>query len=411
MEVARPFREAAEALATRDRSRPDADGLDAEEADAAAALFIEALARTAFRNQEMAEAVRLSDGALTLAEPLRLDEIVAMSLVTKGTALMFSGRRREGLALLEGAVLDAQVHGEHIAALRGLNNLASGMVDSDPRGSLERTREGMALARRLGLTGFDGYHAGNAVGAAERLGEWAWAEQALGELLENDPDRYEAEWIAANRDAFTAWRGDPDIARAERILAGARAESDIQSEVNVSTWLARCAFAARRPDEAVRYAEPFLRYANDNGAYNADFAMMARFALHAGRLDVAQRVRDVSGPIFGGVIDHDRANVRAGIAALEHRVPEALGLYRSALAGYRDAGCRFDFALTVLDMAALIGTDEPAVRAAIPEGREILVALGAHPLVERLDALAGEGQRPPSSPSPATEAAAARLTG
>jgi hypothetical protein len=105
------------------------------------------------------------------------------------------------------------------------------------------------------------------------------------------------------------------------------------------------------------------------------------------------------------------ANVRAGIAALEGRVPDALGLYRSALAGYRDAGCRFDFALTVLDMAALIGTDEPAVRAAIPEGREILVALGAHPLVERLDALAGEGQRPPSSPSPATEAAAARLTG
>ncbi len=309
IEVARPFREAAEALATRDRDRPAAGGPDAEEADAAAALFTEALARTAFRNQEMAEAVRLSDRAMALAEPLRLDEIVAMSLVTKGTALMHV-RRREGLALLEGAVLDARAHGQHFAALRGLNNLASGLIDTDPRGSLERTREGMALARRLGLTGFDGYHAGNAVGAAERLGEWAWAEQALGELVENDPDRFEAEWIAANRDAFTAWRGDPDIARAERILAAARAESDYQSEVNASTWLARCAFAAGRPDEAVRLAEPFLRFAIESGNWGGEFAMSVRFALHAGRLDVAHRVHDASGTIFGGVIDHDMANVR-----------------------------------------------------------------------------------------------------
>ena len=56
-------------------------------------------------------------------------------------------------------------------------------------------------------------------------------------------------------------------------------------------------------------------------------------------------------------------------------------------------GCRFDVALTVLDMAALIGPDEPAVRAAIPEGREILVSLGAQTLLERLDALEA-GARP-----------------
>ena len=98
----------------------------------------------------MEEAIRWSDRALTLAEPLRLDEIVAMSFVTKGTALMYTGHRREGVALLEGAVLDARAHGQHVAALRGGNNLASGTVDSDPRGSLERTRQGMALSRRLG---------------------------------------------------------------------------------------------------------------------------------------------------------------------------------------------------------------------------------------------------------------------
>ncbi|HEY4189421.1 MAG TPA: hypothetical protein VGM28_03290, partial [Candidatus Limnocylindrales bacterium] len=396
MEIARPYREAAEELAARDRHGSSVAGLDAVEGDAAAALFLEALGRTAFRNQEMEEAVRLSDRALALAETLRLDEIVAMALVTKASALMFSGHRREGIALLEGAVLDARAHGQHAAALRGGNNLASGMVDSDPRASLERTREGMALARRLGLSGFDAYHAGNAVGAAEHLGEWAWVRQALGELVENDPDRIDVEWIVANRDAFTAWTGNPDIARAERMRASALAESDYQSELNIGGWLARCAFAAGRPDEAVRHAEPFFRYASEGG-HTSEFAMMARFGLHAGRVEVAERVLVLVEDLFGGLTDHDKANVQAGIAALQGRVPESLGLYRSALAGYRDAGCRFDVALTVLDMAALIGTDEPAVRAAIPEGREILVGLGAQPLVERLDALAGERGRPSMS--------------
>ena len=87
--------------------------------------------------------------------------------------------------------------------------------------------------------------------------------------------------------------------------------------------------------------------------------------------------------------------------------PEAVGLSRAALAGYRDAGCRFDVALTILDMAALIGPAEPAVRSAIPEGREILESLGARPLVERLDALAWDAGRLAAGPSPASKSTAA----
>ena len=89
-------------------------------------------------------------------------------------------------------------------------------------------------------------------------------------------------------------------------------------------------------------------------------------------------------------MDHDLANVRAGIAAAEGRTADALGQYRAALAGYREIGCRFDTALTILDMAVLIGPDEPAVRGAIPECREILESLGARRLLERLDAI-GDG--------------------
>ena len=145
------------------------------------------------------------------------------------------------------------------------------------------------------------------------------------------------------------------------------------------------------------------------GADVLDFAMIGRFALHAGRLDVAQRVLGLAERRFGGVLDHDRSNLGAGIAALEGRIPEALALYRSALAGYRDAGCRFDVALTILDMAALVGPAEPAVRSAIPEGREILEGLGARPLVEQLDRLAAGGGPPTSGSAPVTEDAASRV--
>jgi class 3 adenylate cyclase/tetratricopeptide (TPR) repeat protein len=379
IEVAGPFRDEAEALAeaaTRDES---ALSLEAREA---AAQFALQLGNTAYRVPDAREAIRWADLALRLAEPLRQDEIVAMALITKGSALVSMGHRREGVALLEGAVIDAQAHGQHAAAIRGTNNLAS-MTQQDPRGALERVRQGMALARRLGIRSHDGYYAGNA-GIAIRLGEWAWLHDALDELVQADPDRLEAEWIASCRDAAAAWTGDPDIARLERLLASARLQNDWQTEMNTSAMLAECAFADGRLEDALSFCVLFLKQAEQDPSPGGE-DLPFRISIHAGRLDLARRVLELTDDSRGGVVDHDLATMRAGIAAREGRAGEALGLYRSALAGYREAGCRFDVALVILDMAVLIGPADPAVRALIPEGRKILEELGAVPLLARLD--------------------------
>ena len=58
-------------------------------------------------------------------------------------------------------------------------------------------------------------------------------------------------------------------------------------------------------------------------------------------------------------------------------------------------------ALVVLDMAMLIGPDEPAVAAAIPEGRAILETLGAEPLLTLLSA-ADQLRDAPDVPIPAS---------
>jgi tetratricopeptide (TPR) repeat protein len=343
------------------------------------------MARLEFRLKRYAESIRWSDRALALAEPLRLDETIGMALVTKGTAMASSGQLREGLALVEGAVVDATAHRQNLATLRGLNNLASTTAGIDPRASMERTKLGIATVRRLGFRSFDSYHAGNAVGAAEPLGEWTWLRETVSAMLEDENERDEREWLEFTRDYFTAWTGQPDVASVERLLANARRDNDYQSEQNLSDFLARAAFASGDAARALALSEPFLR--DGAGGEILEFDFVGRYALHAGRADTALDVLELIGSGPGGVADHQIEALRAGLAALEGRRDDAVALYRSALAGFRSFGLRFSLALAIFDMAHLLGPGDPAVRSVIDEGRAILEELGAHTLLARMDDL------------------------
>ncbi|HUQ43080.1 MAG TPA: adenylate/guanylate cyclase domain-containing protein [Candidatus Limnocylindria bacterium] len=382
-EIAAQIRDEAEALV---ESSVHDEALVDRGAAEVAAIYAEGMARLEFRLTNMPETIRWSNQALLLAERLRDDEILAMAMVTKGTAATENGQLREGRALLEGAVMDATAHRQTFAALRGLNNLASETAEIDPRGALERTRQGIAMARRLGIRSFSGYHAGNAIGLAERLGEWAWLEEVIQTLSEGDRDEDEREWVRFNGDYLKAWRGDPDLALAERVLRRALAENDLQSEANIRMWLARCAFAAGNAREAVRHSEWFFRFA-EGSQLHQEFGMVGRFALHAGDVEVATRVLAIVGIGSGGATEHDLELLRAGLAALEGRRDDALALYRAGLAGRRASGERFGTALAIFDMAVLLGPDDPAVRAVMDEGRGILEELGARLLLDRLDEL------------------------
>jgi class 3 adenylate cyclase len=352
-----------------------------------AALLAETMARLDFRRQHYADSVRWSDNALALAEPLRLDETITMALVTKGTSMGLNGQLRQGSALLEGATVDANAHRQHQAALRALNNLASFTAGIDPRASLERTKLGVASVRRLGLRSFDTYHAGNAVGAAESLGEWAWVRDVVSTMLEAERERDETEWLEHCRDFFLVWTGTPNIARIDRLLANARMENDLQSVRSLSSVLARSAFAAGDPARGLELVLPFLRDAALASAW--DFQWFGRLALLAGRPDVGHQVLEHAGAGPGGVVDHHLEVLQAGLAAIEGRRDDAVALYRAGLAGYRSFGLRFSLAFTIIDMARLLGAGDPAVRSVIDEAREILEELEARNVLAMLDALEG----------------------
>ena len=105
--------------------------------------------------------------------------------------------------------------------------------------------------------------------------------------------------------------------------------------------------------------------------------------------------------VHGPVAEIHRATLRAGLAALDGRAAEALGLYRDALRGLHDLGLPWDEALTAVDMASVLDPTDPEVRAAAEAARQILVGLGAHPFLERLEAAlartAAPGADAPSS--------------
>ncbi len=125
-------------------------------------------------------------------------------------------------------------------------------------------------------------------------------------------------------------------------------EDDIQTELITSGWLARCAFAAGRPAAALRLVEAVLpgRGVRSGRPQTSRWSGGSR-STPAGSTSRG-RCSSWSNVASAASLDHDLSSLRAGIAALEGRTPDALALYRSALAGYRDAGCRFD-----------VGPDDP----------------------------------------------------
>ena len=388
-------------------ARTDLVGDDGDaEAGEAAAMIAEAIGRIAFRNNDMDEAIRWCDRALALAEPLRLDEIVAMALVTKGTALIVSGTASRGHGHPRGG--DPRCSRTRSVTGRAAREQQS-RVDRRstriPRAHSSASREGMALARRLGLLSFDCYHAGNAMSAAERLGEWAWAREAIGALVDAHPEGMRADWIAAcaDLDGRSGWAirtsraSNASAARAARERFADRVEHErLARTMCVRGWPTG---GRRSESEPVPRPLPdghWTRRVRMDATVRPSHRAARRRADDAGCGPRPARRRHRPRP---------RRMSEPGSPPPRAGPRDALGLYRSALAGYREAGCRFDVALTILDMAVLIGPDEPAVRASIPEGREILESLGARILLERLDALEPEGRhlarrRAPPDPTP-----------
>jgi class 3 adenylate cyclase/predicted ATPase len=344
------------------------------------------LARAYFLSDDNHRAIEFADRVLEAAEHADLAAIVSDALVTKGTALAILGRAVEGLGAIRAGRELAETRGFGETVLRAENNRA--FVDSvrDPRAALANSLAGLALARRLGARQWVPGFVGNVGELSLRTGAWpeAFAELAANPAAEFEPaDRAGMLWAFLQLRVVMGEPVDDDVAELQELVT---ASGDFQLRSNL---LLLDGFRALVTDDLAEAAATW-RNAGSVGVANIPFALSraARAALWAGDVAAAREdlaTLDTSG-VHGPAVEADRRTIRAGIAALEGRRTESLGMYREALRAWRDLGLAWDEALCGMDMALLLGPTDAEVGAAATSARETLDRLGAAPFVARLDA-------------------------
>jgi tetratricopeptide (TPR) repeat protein len=330
-------------------------------------------------------ALELADRVLGAAEPLELIPIVADALVTKAAALDSVGRSLEARALVRGAIELAQAHRLWPTELRARSNLMASMVVDSPLAALEAGLETRDLARRLGDRDGFLWVTGLLTWIAGLLGRFDWVLATLDEIDGTDLPPGSQENLLATQALVAAHRGDAD--RAMTLLSGAQA---IAPDVSRPAYLAdRHATRADilaltgRMDEAFDEAmaaagiAPYLFYATSA-------LQIALWMADLGRSRAALALV-LARPDRGRFVGATRRALEAGVLALDGRREEAVTLYRHAIADLRDLDAPLQLGLRLMELATLIGPDDPAARAAAEEAREIFTRLDSPPLLARLD--------------------------
>jgi len=349
------------------------------------ATMLANLSRALMRTSQPARAIQAADLALDLAEHLGLERIVAETFNNKGSSLGQLGRRREGLALLQAAIDVAHAGGFVAAEIRATSNL--GAYTEDARQARDAYRAAEELARRVGNRNLARWSA-----EAARFQDYVLAEGWDAALAEGADDRAEdagslldeVRNIAIST-VFLSARGESTDAALARLEVLSTQVSDPFAVASVHS--VRSDRALHAGDYAAAWDEAMLATADEEiAAFYLVDAMRA--ALWGGDLErareAARRLEAI--PQTGIGIAAGRIAARAGIAALEGRLDEAITSYRDALSRYRSIGADLNVAQLALDFVIVVGGDHAATREAAAEARAIFERVKARPFLERLDA-------------------------
>ena len=120
-------------------------------------------------------------------------------------------------------------------------------------------------------------------------------------------------------------------------------------------WGSLC---AGRFDDAIRHAIDAVETTTYFGPLALPLA--GRAGLWSGDLPAAtEAARRIETSAYRGqALSLDLATIRAGIAALEGRRADAVSGYREVIKGWRAMGLAFDEAVSIVDMATVLGPSE-----------------------------------------------------
>jgi class 3 adenylate cyclase/tetratricopeptide (TPR) repeat protein len=349
------------------------------------ATLLASLSRALMRTGQPARAVAIADQALDLAEHLGLERIVAETFNNKGSSLGYLGRRREALVLLKAAIEAAHAGGFVAAETRAMSNF--GAQTENARQARDTYRAAAELARRVGNRGL-----ANWASVASRYGDLLLAEN-WDEVIEESGDDHADDLDSPNDQIrrlsilgfFLGPRGESLDAIIDRIAQLVDQVSD--SSAVASLHFARAQRALMATDYALAIDEGLLA-AEDSALSRIYLSLTMRPALWGRDLARAREIADRLDAAVetGGDVTASRTASRAGIAALEGRIDEAVGGYRQAFQYFRSNGDAFLLAGIELDLVMLLGSAHPAAREAAAEARPIFERIQARAYLERLDA-------------------------
>jgi class 3 adenylate cyclase/tetratricopeptide (TPR) repeat protein len=220
-----------------------------------------------------------AEAALPALEAFELTERIADAMITRGTALGSSGRIRQGIALVKGALELADARGYAATSTRGRINLSFIASVDDPITGFRAIREAYEIARKAGQRGRALFLSPLLVSWHTIRGELDAAEAvATDPILEGASPVFLGRNVGA-RSILADWAGDHDAAG--RLLEESRAalegSEDLQSVEDLEALGANHLLFAGRLEDAYRTSIGIARASERPAGYMSETAWIAAY--------------------------------------------------------------------------------------------------------------------------------------
>ncbi len=334
-------------------------------------------------------ALELADRGLVDAERLRLADLVIDGMQQKGHSYLLVGRTIEGRALLESSLQLAERASPGPLTARAAFTLALGLIEEDPRASVELGRRTVELSRRFGMGSLRLTTLMNTAEVSLAVGEWAWIEAELDAVDRDELEPADRITLDVARVELAAVRGRDVTATTDAIRAFTAAHPDPQVLAGAAIGLALVALAEGRFEEAIRDAGP-AQVDDLNGPFARVLTLRAALRLRDLPRAAATLERLDADGWRGTAMGLHRDALAAGVAALEGRWGEAAAGFVDAWRRYRDLRLDMALAVSALDCLAVAPAGDPLADLAAREARKILEREGASAYLAQLDGLLAE---------------------
>jgi len=335
---------------------------------------------------DVARSLEWSELALAFAERLDDTTLFVQALYARSFALFNLGRYREAVMFARGMVALTIESGSLREQARASLALSLYTLPDDPYEAFTAALQSAEIARRAGMRAIEETNLLNAAETAISLGLWAESRAMITELSTRVIRKESTWWIAALSAMLLALSGETGAARAVIEEQAFRSKNEfVADETTMMHASAMVDFASGDYENAHKTARRAV--AIDPMGINSSVSVVleARSSI-AMRDATALREALASARLLGGRwMAAMRAEIEAGLAALEGRSEDAVELYAVAIDACRALNCSLDVAITELELVHLLGPDHPAAVAG-KEARDIFTQLGATPFLARLDA-------------------------